>query len=214
VRRNLASKHWTRTRNRTNQILHAATNFLVDAAVKEGAAIILEELTGIRRMYHRGNGHGADYRFRLNSWPYSKAYRMLQYKSAWKGITMISLTKSETYGSSSMCATCGERLHAPEKGDAEHKRMLWCQACKEWVDRDANAAIVLSERGLARFDSPLPQSPDRSQKAFLSRGDEGLAVEALKGNETATTPILRVDAGKLSGGHGQTLYSAGHSPPT
>jgi putative transposase len=196
VRKRLASKYWRRATNRTNQILHAATNFMVNEAVRDGATFALEDLNGIRRMYQRGNGQGTDYRFRLNSWPYWKAYKMLEYKSAWEGVTLIPLTKAETYGSSSDCASCGERLHEPAREDAEHRRMLWCQRCKVWVDRDVNAALNLSERGLSRFDSSLPSPAGRSQQVYLLVGEKGLAVEAVKGNGTET-PILRVDASKV-----------------
>lgn len=213
VKRKLASKYWKRCRDRTNQMLHAATNLTVETASRNEAALALEDLTDIRKMYRKGDGQGTDYRFRLNSWPYWKAAQMLEYKSAWRGVTVIPLTKSETNGSSSECSTCGERLHSPEKGDAEHRRMLWCQTCKKWTDRDVNAALNLSERGLARFASSLPQPAGRSQQVYLLAGDKGEAVEAVKGNPTQTV-ILRVDASKLGGRNGPTLYSAGHGPST
>ncbi len=213
VRRRLASKYWRRASHRTNQIFHAAMNFMVDTAVREGAAFALEDLTGIRKMYQNGNGQGTDYRFRLNSWPYWKVAEMLEYKSAWRGITMIPLTKAETYGSSSECSVCGEKLHNPMKGDAEHMRMLWCQSCKTWTDRDVNAALNLSKRGLARFVSSLPQPASRSQQLYLLAGEKRLAGEAVKGSGTKTL-ILRVDAGKLNGGHGPTLYSVERGPST
>src|SRR5204863_5883233 len=93
-------------------------------------------------------------------------------KSAWKGVTIIPLTKSETYGSSSVCPACGERLYSPEKGDAEHARMLWCQKCKVWMDRDVVAALNLSIRGRSRFARSLPRSEtmdeSRSQQATVS----------------------------------------------
>lgn len=193
VRRNLARRYWRRASHRIDQILHAATNVVVDAALKDGAALALEDLTGIRKMYRRGNGEGNDYRFRLNTWPYRKAYRMLGYKSTWKGVTTIPLTKAETYGSSSECASCGERFRAPEREDAEHRRMLWCRRCKVWTDRDVNAAVNLSNRGLARFASSLPPRPE---------WEKGPASEAVMGNGTKTL-ILRVDAGK-SGGRAPT----------
>jgi putative transposase len=147
IRRKLARKYWKRANHRTDQILHAATNSIVETASTDGAALALEDLTGIRKMYRRGNGQGKDYRFRLNSWFHGKEKRMLEYKAAWKGVTIIPLTKSDTYGSSSTCATCGEKLYSPEKGDAEHARMLWCRKCKVWVDRDVNAVLILSARG-------------------------------------------------------------------
>ena len=130
MRRRLARKYWRRANHRTDQILHAATNYIVDSAEKNSAALAIEDLTGIRKMYRRGNGQGADYRFRLNSWPHWKAKKMLEYKAAWKGVTVIPLTKSETYGSSSTCSACGEKLRSPAKDDVAHRRMLWCQKCK------------------------------------------------------------------------------------
>ncbi|HYR04199.1 MAG TPA: transposase, partial [Nitrososphaerales archaeon] len=172
VRRRLARKYWKRANHRNDQILHAATNFIVESAANNRAALAIEDLRGIGRMYGRGNGQGADYRFRLNSWPHWRAKRMTEYKSAWKGVTIIQLTRSETYGSSSMCPACGEKLHNPAKGDVAHARMLWCQKCKVWMDRDVIAALNLSTRGLSRFASSRPRSGEeesRSQACLHSR---------------------------------------------
>jgi transposase len=155
-------------------------------------------------MYRKWNGQGEDYRFRLNSWPHWKAKQMLEYKASWKGVTVIPLTKSETYGSSSECSACGERTCNPEKGDVAHRRMLWCQTCETWTNRDVNAALNLSKRGLARFASSHPKPESRSQQAAFGAEEKGLAGEAVKGNLTRTV-ILRVDASKLSGQRHPTL---------
>ena len=205
IRGKVARKYWRRANHRIDQILHAAANFVVDSAAKNDAALAIEDLTGIRRMYRRGNSQGADYRFRLNSWPHWKAKTMLEYKAAWKGMTVIPLTRSETYGSSSKCAACGEKLHAPATGDVAHAKMLWCQKCKVWIDRDVNAALNLSARGQSRFDRSLysrseSEEESRSQQAISPfspiEREKGLAGEAVTGNGT-TTLILRVDASKL-----------------
>jgi putative transposase len=201
TRKKLARKYWKRANHRTDQLLHAATNFILESAAKNGAALAVEDLTGIRKMYHRGNRKGKDYRFHLNSWPHWKAKRMLDYKSAWKGVTMIPLAKSETYGSSSMCPTCGERLRSPERGDVVHARMLWCQRCKLWMDRDVVAALNLSARGRSRFARSLPRSGTEESRSQATASippieEKGLADEAMKGNGTKTL-ILRVDASKL-----------------
>jgi len=82
VRGLLARKYWKRANHRTDQLLHAATNRIVDSAAKNRAALAIEDLTGIRKMYRRGNGKGADYRFRLNSWPHWREKKMTEYKSA------------------------------------------------------------------------------------------------------------------------------------
>ena len=208
VRRNLARKYWRRADHRGDQLLHAAANYIVDVAAEDGAALAIEDLTGIRRLYSRGNRQGPDYRFRLNSWPHWKAKKMIEYKAAWRGLTTIPLTRSETYGSSSRCSTCGEKLRSPARDDVVHKRMLWCQACSKWIDRDVNAPLNLSTRGRSRFDRSLPfrsepqeEVETRSQQATASSNpvgkEEGLAGEAVTGNGT-TTLILRVDASKLT----------------
>ena len=208
IRRKLARRYWRRARHRTDQILHAATNYIVDCAEKSGAALAIEDLTGIRKMYRRGNHKGADYRFRLNSWPHGRAKKMLEYKSGWKGVTIIPLTKSDTYGSSSTCSACGEKLHSPAREDVAHRRMLLCPNCREWIDRDVNAPLCLSTRGRSRFDRSLSSRPEtredeqgRSQQPSSSfypvEKEKGLAGEAVTGNGTATL-ILRVDASKLT----------------
>jgi putative transposase len=203
IRRKLARRYWRRARHRTDQVLHSATNFIVDSAAKDGAALAIEELTGIGKMYRRGNGQGVDYRFRLNSWPHWKAKKMIEYKSAWSGVTVIPLTKSDTYGSSSRCSACGEKLRSPARDDVGHARMLWCQKCRRWIDRDVNAPLNLSVRGRSRLDRSLPsrltEEESRSQQPFSSgpiEEEKGLANEAVTGNGT-TTLILRVDASKL-----------------
>jgi IS605 OrfB family transposase len=208
IRRRLARKYWSRAKHRTDHILHTATNFIVNSAAMSGAALAIEDLTNVSKMYRRGNLRGAEYRFRLNSWPHRKRKKMLEYKAAWNGVTIIQLTKSETYGSSSRCPTCGEKLHRPEKGNVEHSRMPWCPVCKVWMDRDVIAALNLSTRGRSRFDRSRPSRSDareeesRSQQATTSFGptrkEKGLACEAVTGNGT-TTLILRVDASKLTG---------------
>ena len=216
MRRTLSTKYWKRANHRGDQILHAATNFIVWSAAKNRAALALEDLANIRKMYRRSreSKQGRDYRFQLNSWPYRKAYHMLQYKSAWKGVTFVRLTKSDTYGSSSRCSACGEKLHKPARGDVAHARILWCQTCKKLVDRDVNAVGTLSERGLARFASSHPLLPllpsssvGRSQQVASGVRDneeeeegerkEGLTREARKWNPPQTAVILRVDASKL-----------------
>jgi hypothetical protein len=46
----------------------------------------------------------------MNSWPFFEVKRQVEYKSAWKGVPVITLTKGETRGTTMDCAKCGERL--------------------------------------------------------------------------------------------------------
>ncbi|MDG6901737.1 MAG: transposase [Nitrososphaerota archaeon] len=173
VGRRLARKCWKRADQRTGQMLHAVTNFMVGFCVKNGAALALEDLTGIGKMYRRGSGQGADYRFRLNARRHWKAKHMLEYKAAWKGVTVVQLNKSDTHGSASRCSACGESLRGPDRDDAEHRGTLWCQSCKGWIDRDVNAALNLSARGLTRFASSLPLRPKSLATTDVAEGEKG-----------------------------------------
>jgi putative transposase len=184
LRRKLSQKYWRRATGRTSQALNDATNLIVQKAGEQGAAIALEDITNINRMYRKGNGQGKDYRFRMNSWPHFKAYRMIDYKSALNGVTVVKLTKGETRGSSSI-HFCGEKLRRPTRGDVKHRRQLWCDKCQSWTDRDVVAVANLAARGLSRLASSLPA------------GAKGPAVEAVIGNPTMKA-IPGVDASKLT----------------
>jgi putative transposase len=58
VRRRLARKYWKRANQRTDQMLHAVTNWIVERAKKNSAALAIEDLTGIRKLYRRGTVRG------------------------------------------------------------------------------------------------------------------------------------------------------------
>ncbi len=185
IRRLLAQKYWKRANDKTTQILHLATNQIVESARSIGAAMALEDISGINKMYRKGNGKGRDYRFRMNAWPHRRQYEMLGYKAAIRGVTVIKLTKAETRGSSSIHSACGEKLRRPARGDLRHKRHLWCGRCKVWVHRDGNAVANLADRGLSRLASSL--HPPSQEEA------KGPACEAMNGNP-ATTVIPGADA--------------------
>ena len=152
---------------------------MVKRSVINKEAIVLEDIRGIRSMYRRGNGQGAEYRGTMNSWPFSEAQRQVEYKAKWEGMPVIRLTVSETRGTSSLCPQCGERLQEAVRDDARHKRQLWCEKCQRWLDRDVVAVMNQSLKGWVRF--------------VHSKGE---GVEAVRGNQTMPA-ILRVDASKV-----------------
>jgi putative transposase len=99
----------------------------------------MEELRGIRKLYRKGNGQGANYRSRMNSWSYGELQRQVQYKAEWIGIPVIYV---RAFGTSAKCSTCGH--HALP----EENRQLHCPKCNLTVDRDVNAARNILARGL------------------------------------------------------------------
>jgi putative transposase len=183
TRREIASKYGKRRQERTRQILNIVSKRIVSEARRSKQAIVFEDITGIRKLYRKGNGQGKQYRGRMNSWPFGELKRQVEYKAAWEGVPIVTLSAKETRGTTMDCPRCGEGLQAPIQGDREHYRQLWCEGCKRWEDRDLCAVLNIWRRGRLRFD--------RS-----SSSTEGEAREAVKGNQT-TTAILRVDASKL-----------------
>lgn len=185
IRKRLAMKHGQRRKNRVHQLLHKLSKSILQQAKQQKAAIVFEDIHHIRGLYLRGNYQGRDYRARMNSWPYYELERQIKYKAAWEGVPVIQLSKSETRGTSKLCPRCGKRTQLADQDDVQHKRQLWCNECKRWLDRDVIAAMNIAYKGLSRFDSP-----------------QGAAGEAMVQESGSKEPvILKVDAAKLGFRH-------------
>jgi putative transposase len=182
IRKKIASKYGQRRRNRVQHLLHTSTKQIVTEVLEHRQVIVLENIEGIRTLYRKGNGQGSKYRGRMNGWSFGEAQRQVEYKARWVGLPVIRLSRKETRGTSITCPQCGERLQE----DVRVRRKLWCGKCSLMMDRDVVAAVNLSQRGRLRFD-----------RSRTLRESQGGAVEAVKGNPTATV-ILRVDALKSS----------------
>ena len=122
----------------------------------------MEKLTGIRKLYRKGNGQGKDYRARLNGWSYAEAQRQIEYKAKWEGLRVVYVNP---WGTSSHCATCGSKVLESTE------RMVYCPQCRTLVDRDANAARNVASRGV-RFAPFAPSSEAMNQ----SKDEESMTV--------------------------------------
>lgn len=176
IRKRIATKYGQRRKNRINQLLHHVSKQVVKEAKDSRSAIAFENITHIRRLYRRGDGKGAHYRGRMNSWSFAEIKRQIEYKAAWEGVPIIQLSVTETRGTSQLCPRCEKKMTQVDR----KTRQLWCDYCKRWMDRDVVAAMNLSIKGRSRFER--------------SQGDAG---EAMKGNPEKELVILRVDASKL-----------------
>lgn len=185
IRRMITDKYGRRRRNRVNQLLHKVSKAIVQDAKERKAAIVFENITFIRRLYQRGNYQGRNYRGKMNSWPFHELKRQVEYKAAWEGIKVLTLTKGQTRGTSQLCPRCGKRVQEGKRDDPFYRRQLWCSDCKRWMDRDVVAAMNIARKGAeVVFQRPLL---------------EGLAGEAMVHEPGSVTPvILKVDASKLS----------------
>jgi putative transposase len=86
IRREVFSKYGKLQRNRVSQLLHRVSKRIIDEAKKNKFGIVMEDLTGLRKLYRKGNGQGKNYRALLNSWYYRELQRQIEYKARWEGL--------------------------------------------------------------------------------------------------------------------------------
>ena len=77
---------WLEAKGEGNRILHHASKMIVQQAKNHDFGIVMERLTGLRKLYRRGNGQGRWYRGRMNSWSYAELQRQIEYKARWEGL--------------------------------------------------------------------------------------------------------------------------------
>jgi putative transposase len=127
----LYAKYGKREKDRTVQRIHVVSKAIVNQAKKQQLGIVLEKLTGIRKIYRKGNGQGASFRGRMNSWTFHEIQRQIEYKAKWEGIKVVYINPR---GTSSKCPNCGSPLIELEG------RRLMCPSCKQTGDRDVIAS--------------------------------------------------------------------------
>ena len=182
VMQKIYSKIGNRQSRRIRQRLHLVSKFIICLARKENAAIVFENLKGIRKLYRKGNGQGRKYRRKLNSWSFYELERQTVYKSDWEAVPVGVVDPRCT---SILCPICGGRLQE----DKEYRRRLWCGNCKRSMDRDVVAAINVSYKGMQRF--------------CIHKGDTGEAMVQEHGSKGPL--ILKVDVSKLNLWHEPNL---------
>lgn len=131
VTRRLLAKYGRRERDRVLSILHEVSKRIVDHAECNGLGIVMEKLTGIRKLYRKGNGQGSAYRGRMNSWTFAEFQKQVEYKAAWIGVPVTYVSPRNT---SRRCPECGSILRRLSG------RMLRCPLCKLAEDRDVIAS--------------------------------------------------------------------------
>src|SRR3989442_15693021 len=104
LRTRVFSKYGQRQRNRVQPLLHNVSKRIVDEAKTRRYGIVMEKLTGVRRLYQKGNGQSRDYRARMNSWSYGELQRQIDYKARWEGVQVIYVSARNT---SKRCSICG-----------------------------------------------------------------------------------------------------------
>ncbi len=107
--------------------------------VSRGQGIVLEDLTGIRNQYRKGNKQGKKSRARMNGWSFYEMRRQIEYKARFESLPVILVDPRNT---SAQCSECGARLVS------EENRQMYCERCDVHVDRDVNASRNILARGM------------------------------------------------------------------
>jgi len=169
IAKELLAKYGKRERDRTESRLHKVTGQIIDYARDHQLGIKLERLTGIRRLYRRGNRQGSSFRGRMNTWAFGEIQRQIDYKSRWDGVPVRYVNPR---GTSSHCL-CGSRVVCLAD------RKVYCPTCDKTWDRDDLAsknimACAVPQARLSKGSGEGERGDDGSNP--LSRWREGKAA--------------------------------------
>jgi putative transposase len=139
VWRRLAPEEGRRERNRVSQRLHLISKGLVEFAVREQAAIALEDLH-----LPQGGGMNRKMRRRLSNWPQREIHRQIEYKAEERGVPIIKVDPRYT---SKTCPRCGEI----KKRRSRVGQVFECMKCGWRLDRQINAGVNICQTALAQL---------------------------------------------------------------
>jgi len=156
IKKELLAKYGRREKNRTAQRIHQITKEIVNYSAEHRLGSKMENLTGIRRLYRKGNFQNSCYRARMNSWVFGETQREIDYKGTWLGVPVYYVNPR---GTSSHCL-CGSRVvHLAD-------RKLYCQKCDRTWDRDDLASKNI-------MACAVPQARPSKKSGEGERGDDG-----------------------------------------
>jgi len=181
IRRRIFGKYGAKQRNRVNQILHRVSKTIVQNALENRQAIVMENLKGIRKLYRKGNGQGQKYRGRMNSWSYFELQRQIEYKARWEGLPVYHVDARNT---SKKCSTCGSEL-IPEEN-----RTLRCPT-HGLADRDVNASRNIVKLGMRFMPVGQPSEGMVAEPIMAIRKLDGCQPSS-QTTDNLTEPAMQV----------------------
>jgi len=122
----------------TNDQLHKIAKAIVDEAERLNALIAIGNPKGIRC-----NSRGRRFNRKLNSWPFWKLRRYIEYKANWRGIQVVGVNEAYT---SQLCWRCG----AIGVRSGEHHGLFECPRCGLKENADRNGAFNIGRRALGQ----------------------------------------------------------------
>jgi len=119
---------------------HKISKRIVDYAFEHEAAIVVEDLKGIRKNKTKGNGSKTLNRF-VNSWSFYRLQSFIEYKAKERGIPFIKVKPHYTSQECSYCSVLGQR--------DRDTFVCWNKRCKVYEKKrhsDINAAFNIGKR--------------------------------------------------------------------
>ncbi|MDF2956360.1 MAG: Transposase [Candidatus Alkanophagales archaeon MCA70_species_2] len=152
-----------------DDLLHKISREIVNRAKEENAVIVLGDLKGIRR-----RDKGRKFNRKLNSFPYYRLSKFIEYKAAWEGIMVIKVNEANT---SKLCSRCGSQ-------GLRHNGRFVCPNCGIELNADYNGALNILKRALgymSKVGAALTQ-PELGRMKLCRRTQNlpALAVESVK----------------------------------
>ena len=149
-----------------DDLMHKISREIIDRAKEENSAIVLGDLKGIRKQ-----NKGKKFNRKLNSFPYYRLSKFIEYKAIWEGIAVIKINETNT---SKLCSRCGSQ-------GLRHNGKFVCPTCKVELNADYNGAMNILKRALgyiSRVGAGLtqprtPMKPAPGQVALNGAGGKG-----------------------------------------
>jgi putative transposase len=166
TKRRLLRKYGKREQNKIKDILHNLTNQIVDLAKKNESAVILEDLTGIRKSVTRkkslksGLGRRSKrIRRRLNRWNFRQFHTYLEYKINRTGYLVSYQNPSYT---SITCLKYGKIANSTS-------HTFVCRFCGFKINHHFQATVNIVHRFLKNQDVASSDSAERYQMKMMAR---------------------------------------------
>lgn len=129
-----------KTENRkVNDHLHKISRKIVNKAIETDSAIIIGNLKHIQRY---GKDRGRKFNRKLNTMPFAKLSKYIEYKANLAGIMVIKVSERNTSKTCSQCGQIGAR-----------KNGLFKCKCGYEDNADRNGAINIAKRGLGEMSN-------------------------------------------------------------
>ena len=141
-----------------DDLLHKISREIVNRAKEENAVIVLGDLKGIRKQ-----NRGRKFNRKLNTFPYYRLSKFIEYKALLEGIAVIKVNEANT---SKICSRCGSQ------GLRRNGKFV-CSKCGVELNADYNGALNILKRALGYMSKAGADLTQPGTPCDVPGADEG-----------------------------------------